>query len=106
MNADAGMRAGSEAYDMMRNHQSEDPAVKTCALAGTALLAMFLSGVCVAQVPPDIAAGIHRIGPIVEAPDTAKLYALLFQNQEEPYPNVSGTRGIAHCPDPLDTLGL
>src|SRR5258706_3744788 len=106
MNADAGMRAGSEAYDMMRNHQSEDPAVKPCGLAGTALLAMFVSGVCVAQVPPDIAAGIHRIGPIVDAPNTAKLYASLFQNQKEPYPNVSVTRDMAYGPDPLNRLDI
>jgi len=80
--------------------------VKTCALAGTALLAMFLSGVCVAQVPPDIAAGIHRIGPIVDAPNTAKLYASLFQNQKEPYPNVSVTRDMAYGPDPLNRLDI
>src|SRR5258706_3549081 len=106
MNADAEMRQGSDAYDMMRNHQSEHPAVKTCALAGTALLAMFLSGVCVAQVPPDIAAGIHRIGPIVDAPNTAKLYASLFQNQKEPYPSVSVTRDMAYGPDPLNRLDI
>ena len=80
--------------------------MRTYALAGMACLLMSLSGICLAQVPPDIAAGIHKIGPIVDAPNTAKLYASLFQNQKEPYPNVSVARDIAYGPDPLNRFDI
>ncbi len=36
------------------------------------------STVALAQVPPDIVEGIRKIGPIVDAPGTAKLYAPLL----------------------------
>ena len=42
------------------------------------------SSVALAQVPPDIADGIRKIGPIVDAPGNAKLYAPLFADQKEP----------------------
>src|SRR5258705_731409 len=80
--------------------------MRTYAFAGTALLVMSLSAGAFAQVPPDIAAGIHKIGPIVDAPNTAKLYVSLFQNQKEPYPNVSVTRDMAYGPDPLNRLDI
>ena len=80
--------------------------MKSYVFAGTACLVMSLSGICLAQVPPDIAAGIHKIGPIVDAPNTAKLYASLFQNQKEPYPNVSVARDIAYGPDPLNRFDI
>lgn len=54
-----------------------------------------VSGQALAQVPPDIAEGIRKIGPIVDSPGTAKLYAPLFADQKEPYPNVTITRDIA-----------
>ena len=47
------------------------------------------SGLALAQVPPDIAEGIRKIGPIVDAPGNAKLYAPLFADQKEPYPNLT-----------------
>lgn len=71
-----------------------------------AFLLMSISGSCLAQVPPDIAAGIHKIGPIVDAPNTAKLYAPLFVHQKEPYPNVSVSRDIAYGPDALNRLDV
>ncbi len=37
------------------------------------------SSVALAQVPPDIAEGIRKIGPINDPPGTAKLYAPLFR---------------------------
>jgi hypothetical protein len=43
------------------------------------------SGASLAQVPLDIAAAIKKIGPIVDTPSTAKLYAPLFAEQKEPY---------------------
>jgi triacylglycerol lipase len=65
------------------------------------------SNVALAQVPPDIAEGIRKIGPIVEAPGTAKLYAPLFADQKEPYPNVTVVRDIAYgTDDPLQKLDV
>jgi triacylglycerol lipase len=80
--------------------------VRNDIFAGTALLLMSLSVGALGQVPPDIAAGIHKIGPIVDAPNTAKLYASLFQNQKEPYPNVAVMRDIAYGPDALNKLDI
>src|SRR2546423_14170120 len=80
--------------------------MKAYAFAATACVAMSLSGACLAQVPPDIAAGIHKIGPIVGAPNTAKLYASSFPNQKEPYPNVSVARDIPYGPDPLNKFDI
>jgi hypothetical protein len=64
------------------------------------------SGAALAQVPPDIAAAIKKIGPIVDSPNTAKLYAPLFAEQKEPYPNVTVVRDIAYGPDPLNKLDV
>ena len=64
------------------------------------------SSVAHAQVPPDIAEGIRKIGPIVDAPGTAKLYAPLFANQKEPYLNVTVVRDIAYGTDPLQKLDV
>src|SRR5215470_8435871 len=73
-----------------------------------ALLALTAtSSVALAQVPPDVAEGIRKIGPIVDAPGTAKLYAPLFANQKEPYPNVTVVRDIAYgTDDPLRKLDV
>src|SRR6185437_7837945 len=55
-----------------------------------ALLALTAtSSVALAQVPPDIAEGIRKIGPINDPPRTAKLYAPLFADHKEPYRNVT-----------------
>lgn len=59
-----------------------------------------------AQVPPDIAEGVRKIGPIVDTPGTAKLYAPLFAGQKEPYPNAMVTRDVAYGPDPLNKLDV
>jgi len=64
------------------------------------------SSVALAQVPPDIAEGIRKIGPIVDGPGTTKLYAPLFANQKEPYPNVTVVRDIAYGTDPLQKLDV
>ena len=42
-----------------------------------------------AQVPPDIAAALRRIGPVVDVANTRPLYEPLFATQREPYPNVT-----------------
>src|SRR5262249_58152262 len=59
-----------------------------------------------AQVPPDIAAGIHKIGPIVDPINTAKLYAPLFKDQEKAYAGVTVTRDVAYGPDALNKLDV
>jgi acetyl esterase/lipase len=80
--------------------------VKTYAFAGTALLVWSLSAGALAQVPPDIAAAIRKIGGVVDVPNTTKLYAPLFQNQKEPYPDVKVARDIAYGPDPLNKFDI
>jgi triacylglycerol lipase len=65
-----------------------------------------LSAGAQAQVPPDIAAAIRKIGGVVDVPNTTKLYAPLFQNQKEPYPDVAVTRDIAYGPDPLNKFDI
>jgi dienelactone hydrolase len=64
------------------------------------------SSVALAQVPPDIAEGIRKIGPIVDGPGTTKLYAPLFANQKEPYTNVTVVRDIVYGTDPLQKLDV
>ena len=64
------------------------------------------SNVGLAQVPPDIAEGIRKIGPINDPPGTAKLYAPLFADHKEPYPNVTVVRDIAYGTDPLQKLDV
>ena len=68
--------------------------------------ALIMSGPALAQVPPDIAAEIRKIGPIVDAVNTAKLYAPLFQDQKEPYPNVTVARDISYGADPLNKMDI
>lgn len=64
------------------------------------------SGTSLAQVPPDIAAGIRKLGQVSDPPNTAKLYAPLFAEQKEPYPNVKVVRDIAYGSDPLNKLDV
>jgi hypothetical protein len=77
-------------------------------LLGVALFALTATaGVAHAQVPPDIAEGIRKIGPIVDNPGTSKLYSPLFANRKEPYPNVTVVRDIAYgTDDPLQKLDV
>jgi len=75
-------------------------------LAVIGLSLMVVPGAAFAQVPPDIAAGIRQIGPIVDQPNTAKLYAPLFKDQKEPYPGVTVTRDVAYGPDALNKLDV
>jgi acetyl esterase/lipase len=70
-----------------------------CALTAT-------SSVALAQVPPDIAEGIRKIGPIIDGPGTQKLYAPLFANQKEPYQDVTVVRDIAYGTNPLQKLDV
>jgi len=70
-----------------------------------ALLGILCSaGAAPAQVPPDIAEGIRKIGPIVDTLGTAKLYAPLFAGEKDP--NVTVMRDIAYGPDSLNKLDV
>jgi triacylglycerol lipase len=80
--------------------------MKISILAATAVSLMSIAGTCLAQVPPDIAAGIRKIGQIVDTPNTSKLYAPLFEQQKEPYHGVSVTRDLAYGPDPLNRIDV
>jgi len=80
--------------------------VKFRILIATVIALTSGSGVSLAQVPSDIATGIRKIGPIVDTPGTAKLYAPLFENQKEPYANVTVARDIAYGPDPANKLDV
>jgi dienelactone hydrolase len=76
------------------------------ALTAAVLSLTAISATALAQVPPDIAEGIRKIGPIVDTPNTTKLYAPLFKDQTEPYPNVMVMRDIAYGPDPANKLDV
>ena len=69
-------------------------------------ICLFVSGAALAQVPPDIAAGIRKIGPVVDVPNTTKLYASFFKDSREPYADVKVTRDISYGPDPLNRLDV
>jgi len=77
--------------------------VKSCLLAA---IALFVAAPTLAQVPPDIAAGIRKIGPVVDSPGTAKLYMPLFKEMKEPYAGVTVKRDIAYGPDLLNRLDI
>jgi len=81
-------------------------AMKIHLLTATVVSLISVSGMASAQVPPDIAAGIRKIGPIVDAANTAKLYAPLFEQQKEPYHGVTVTRDLAYGPDPLNRIDV
>ena len=72
--------------------------MRTHLFVATAISLMSLSGAVFAQVPPDVAAGIRKIGPIVDTVNTAKLYAPFFKDQKEPYSGVTVSRDIAYGP--------
>lgn len=71
-----------------------------------ALATLLIASSASAQVPPDIAEGIRKIGHVVDTPATAKLYAPLFAEQKEPYANVKVTRDIAYGPDAANKLDV
>jgi len=80
--------------------------VKTHIFVATTISLMLLSGTGFAQVPREVAAGIRKIGPIVDTANTAKLYAPFFKDQKEPYSGVTVARDIAYGPDPLNKIDV
>ncbi|HEX5280377.1 MAG TPA: alpha/beta hydrolase [Micropepsaceae bacterium] len=71
-----------------------------------AAISLMIAGPAVAQVPPDIAAQIRKIGQIVDVPNTTKLYAPMFKDIKEAYASVKVERDIAYGPDPLNKLDV
>lgn len=80
--------------------------MKSHSLIAALAVLITVSGTSLAQVPPDIAAGIRKLGQVSDPPNTAKLYAPLFAEQKEPYPNVKVVRDIAYGPDALNKLDV
>jgi triacylglycerol lipase len=80
--------------------------MKICFVLASLAALTSASGACLAQVPPDIAEGIRKIGHVVDTPATNKLYAPLFAEQKEPYPNVKVTRDIAYGTDAANKLDV
>jgi acetyl esterase/lipase len=56
------------------------------------------------QMPPEIAEQVKAIGPVIDPPKTAAIYAPL--QQKEPHQGVKVTRDIKYGPDPLQALDL
>src|SRR5512142_2733858 len=71
-----------------------------------AAVALLASSSALAQVPPDVAAGLRKIGQVVDVPNTTKLYAPFFKEVKEPYSGVKVVRDIAYGPDPLNKLDV
>ncbi len=82
----------------------------TTAAATAAILAV--AGTAAAAVPPDIEAGLLKIGPIVDPPCTAKLYRPLMPANDigsgvaQPYPGITVTRNQSFGPDPKDVVDI
>ena len=74
------------------------------ALCVSIVLAFICSAIAYAQVPPDIAAELRKIGTGVCVPETAKLYAPL--QPKEPYPGVTVVRDISYASDPRTIMDV
>lgn len=71
-----------------------------------AAVTLLVSGSALAEVPPDVAAGLRKIGPVVDVPNTTKLYAPFFKDMKEQYAGVKVVRDISYGPDPLNRLDV
>jgi hypothetical protein len=58
------------------------------------LLPLVLTATCFAAVPPDMAAKLHEMGPVLDVPGVAKLYRPL--QPTPPYPGVKVDRNIKY----------
>jgi triacylglycerol lipase len=80
-------------------NSKEDTVIRTCLyVLLTALLAA-----CV-QMPPEVAEKVKAIGPVIDPPKTAAIYAPL--QQKEPYQGVKVTRDVKYGPDARHALDL
>ena len=72
----------------------------------TTLAAVLALAACAStsRMPADIAAQVKAVGPVIDPPKTAAIYAPL--QQEEPYPGVRVERDIKYGPDPRHALDV
>ena len=73
-------------------------------IAGAAMSVAMLAGTTLAQVPPDLAAKIKKIGDVVDPPSTALVYRPLQQNP--PYKEAKVTRDQSYGPDKRNILDI
>jgi len=73
-------------------------------VASCASTAPLPDGPVPSQVPPDIAAALQKIGPVIAPPATGALYRPL--QQREPYAGVQVARSQAYGPDPRHLLDV
>ncbi len=73
------------------------------ALAALAGIGMLAAGAALAQVPPDIAAKLHEIGPTIDR-RVGPIYAPLLPRP--PYAGIVATHDLAYGPDPLQKLDV
>ena len=76
------------------------------------VMTMAAAGIAQAQVPPDIEAGLRKIGQIVDPACTAKLYRTLMpkndvnSNVTPLYPGITVARDVSFGPHPKDLLDI
>lgn len=80
--------------------------------AASVLLGLLLAGAACAQVPPNIEAGLRKIGPIVDPACTADLYRPLMpanditSNVTPLYPGITIARNQSFGPNPDDVVDI
>src|SRR5437870_11032071 len=91
-------------------------------MLGAVVWIAYMASMAQAQVPPDIEAGLRKIGPIVDPPCTAKLYRPLMPkndyntywpvgapapaNRTALYPGVKLARDVSFGPHPKDLMDI
>lgn len=73
-------------------------------ISGVVALALASATLAFAQMPPDIAERIRAMGPVIDPPKTAPLYAPL--QQKEPYDGVKVTRDLKYGADARHALDV
>lgn len=78
--------------------------IATARVLAGALFALLLIAPAAAQMPPDIAAQVKALGPVIDPPKTAAIYAPLAP--KEPYDGVKVTRDVKYGPDARNLLDV
>jgi triacylglycerol lipase len=73
-------------------------------ILGAGIVITWMAAAAHAQVPPDIAAALRKIGTGVCVPETAKLYRPL--QPKAPYPGVTVERDISYFSDPRTVMDV
>ena len=79
--------------------------MKTILLASAAVF-VIATGTAIAEVPPDIAAQLEKIGHVVDVPNTTKLYAPFFKDLNAQMEGMTIKRDIAYGSDPLQKIDV